>query len=155
MLHLPVGKVRLKFGKIANPPDMVAAAMVFAIFPSQGPAGDLFAHRNRFEHGAVAAGATAHVVDFAGPWIEKEFVESADQVGAVNVVSYLFALVSENFVRRSSSRALHQVRKETVQLSTRVIWSGEASPAEAGGFHSEVTAIFLDEDIGGKFGNSK
>ena len=42
-----------------------------------------------------------------------------------------------------------------MQLSTRVIWSGQASPAEAGRFHSEVTAIFLDEDIGGQFGNSK
>ena len=58
--------------------------------------------------------AAAHVVDFAGARIFEEFVESADEIRAVNVVANLFALVPEDFVRRAGGRALHEVCEETM-----------------------------------------
>src|SRR6185369_2863432 len=107
---------------------------------------------NGFEHRAVAETPSTDVIDLPAARFFEEFVKSLYQVGAVNVVSHLFFLVTKNGVRRACNRALHQVGEEAVKLGAGVSGARETTSTEAGCFHAEVTAVFLNEHIGGDFG---
>src|SRR5665213_2718881 len=64
--EFPVGIMRLEFPHIADPPDVVADAIVLDVSPFQFFAADAFAFVNRLEHGTIRVAAAAGVIDFAG-----------------------------------------------------------------------------------------
>src|SRR5471032_72206 len=89
--ELPVGIMRLEFPNVADPPDVVADAVVLNVSPFQFFAADAFALVNRLEHGAVRVAAAADVVDFAGARLLEKLPERLDKVVAVDVVADLLA----------------------------------------------------------------
>src|SRR5438477_6829624 len=60
----PLRIMRLKFPHIADPPDVIAAAVGLLVMPGEFAASDFFTKRHRFHAGAIATAATAHVVNF-------------------------------------------------------------------------------------------
>src|SRR5262249_54711708 len=79
--------------------------------------------------------------------IPVETVQGGDQIAAVNIVSDLLASISEDGVRLRSNRAFHQIRQETVQFRSRMGGPRQAAGPKAGGLHSEITSIFLYENV--------
>src|SRR5512132_2437747 len=73
----------------------------------------------------------------------------------MDVVAYLFSLISEHCIRRSGCRTLHQIGEETVQFCSRMIWSCKTTSPKAYSIHSEVSSIFLNKNVGGQLGCSE
>ncbi len=90
----------------------------------------------------------ADVVDGRGLRLLVEEQEGVDEVGAVQVVAHLLALVAEDRVGVAGHGALHQVGEEAVQLGAGVVGAGEAAGAEADRRHLEVAAVLLDQQVG-------
>ncbi len=116
---------------------MVADAVGFDILGVHPGAGDFHAEGDGFHHGAVAEAAAAHVVDFAGAGSDGEALESGDEVGGVDVVAHLLALVAEDVVGAARHSALHQVGQEAVQLGAAVAGSGKLTTTEDAGVHAK------------------
>ena len=134
---------------------MIAFARSLDVFRIQFFARNLLAHFNGFEHGAIAQAAAAHVVNLSAARSAIELVESLNQIGTMNVVAHLFALIAEHLVWMPSDDAFHQVGEESMQLRSGVIGSSEAPSTEAGSLHSKIFSVFLDEHICCEFGNSE
>ena len=134
---------------------MVADPRLLAHLPAQLAAGDPLADLDRLQHRAVGEAAAADVVDGGGAGRLAEGVEGGDQVGAVDVVADLLALVAEDGVRGAGDGALHQVGEEAVQLGAGVLGAGQAAAAEADGRHLEVAAVLLDQQVGGRLGDAE
>ena len=66
---------------------------------------------------------------------------------AVDIVADLFALIAEDGVGPASDYTFYQVAEKAVQFGGGMRGAGQAAAAEGGGFESEVTAVFLDQDI--------
>ena len=64
-LQFVPGIVRLEFSDVADPPDVVSLSVFTAVLPVHFPTGDLLAHGNSFQHGAVGKSAAADVIDHA------------------------------------------------------------------------------------------
>src|SRR5205814_8403245 len=148
---LPVWIMRLELSHVADPPDVVADAIGFIVGPVQFFAADFFAHLDSLEHGTVAVPAASDVIDFPGARRANEFDECFNQVETVDVVAHLFAFVTENAVRPTGHSADHQIGKKTMQFRSRVRRSGETTAAERYRRHSEIAAVFLDQDVSGDF----
>ena len=63
--QVPFGVVRFELGNVADPPDVIADAVIFRVTGIHFAAGDFFAQHNCFLHGTVAETAAAHVAGFA------------------------------------------------------------------------------------------
>ncbi len=74
--------------------------------------------------------------------------ECVHQVGGVDVVSDLLALVAKDRIRGSGDRTPDQVREKAVQLGARVGGAGEAASAEADRVHAEVASVLLHQNVG-------
>ena len=83
-------------------------------------AADFFAEIDRFEHRAIAVAAAANVINFARARRANKRGEGVHQIGAVNVVAHLFALVTEDAIRPPGDGADHQVGQKPVQLRAGV-----------------------------------
>ncbi len=142
----------MEFGDVADPPDVVAGTIGVGIGVVERRAGKFLANLDGFQHGAIAEAAATDVVDLAGARAAEKMIEGGDEIGAVDVVADLLAAVAENGVRRGGGGALYEVGEEAVQLRAAVIGAGEAAATEAGGFHAEVAAVLLHENVGGDFG---
>lgn len=97
---------------------MIASSILLCVGMVKLFPGDLFAYGDRFQHGAIAETSTADVVHLTASRCLEELVESANQVGAVDIVANLFALVAEDGVGSAGHGTLHQVSQETVQLGS-------------------------------------
>ena len=62
---------------------------------------------NRLQHTAMAEATAPNVVDFSTAWLLKKVIKSIDQVVTVDVIAHLFALVTENRVRRLGNGAFN------------------------------------------------
>ena len=91
--------------------------------------------------------AAADVVDLARARGANEFGKGFDQIEAVNVVSDLFSFVPENPVRSAAYGTDHQVREKTMQFGPGVRRAGETTATKRNGRHSEISPVFLDENI--------
>ena len=69
----------------------------------------------------------------------------------MDVVPNLLALVSVDVVGLALEIAFHEVGEKAVELDPAMVGPGEATAAEAAGFHSKVATIFLNHDVGGDF----
>ena len=116
----PIRIVLLEFPNVADPPDVIADTVCFFVLPFQFPAANLFAELDCFQHRTVALPAAPNIVNLAYPRSANEFLEGLDQIKTVNVVTHLFAFVSQHAIRTTSNGADHQVRKEPVKLGAGV-----------------------------------
>src|SRR5713101_54075 len=139
----------LKFADVTDPPDMISNPVLLVISVLELAPGYFFTPRDGLEHGAVAVFSTAHIVDFRAPRLEKELMESLYQVAAMNVVAHLFCLITKDLIRRACGCTPHEIGEESMQLRARVARAGQTSTAKAGGFHVEIAAIFLHENVRG------
>jgi len=73
----------------------------------------------------------------------------------VDVVPDLLALVTVHVVGLALEIAFHEVGEKAVELDPAMVGAGEATSAEAAGFHSKVAPIFLNHDVGGDFRSTK
>src|SRR5262249_46206855 len=89
------GIVGLEFADIADPPDMIASAVLRDVLPLHLPSRDFFTPGDRFQYGAMRIPAAADVVHLTRSWGVEKTVKRADQVGAVHVVTYLLAFIAE------------------------------------------------------------
>ena len=140
-----------EFGHVADPPDVVADAVVIGVTGVHFASGDFFAQHDCLLHGTVAETAAAHVVGFAAAGGLVEMPERVNQVCRMNVVAHLFAFVAENAVFLAGDGAFHQIGQEAVQFGGGMAGAGEAAAADQAGFHAEIFAVFLHHDIGGDF----
>ena len=134
---------------------MVADPRLLAHLPAQLAAGDPLADLDRLQHRAVAEAPAADVVDGGGARGPAEGVEGGDQVGAVDVVADLLAVVAEDGVRSAGDGALHQVGEEAVQLGAGVLGAGQAAAAEGDGRHVEVAPVLLHQQVGRRLGDAE
>src|SRR5204863_1029679 len=95
------------------------------------------------------------VIDFSGARRANEFHKCFDEIEAVDVVAHLFAFVPKNTVRPAAHGADHQIRKKTVQLSPSMRRSRKTTATERDGRHSEIAAVFLDENVRGDLRRAK
>src|SRR5258706_13689235 len=100
--------------KVADPPDVIAAAVFFDVPAAEFVASGVLAARDGFEHGTIAVAASANVVDLSGTRVLEKFVQSTNEVGAVDVVPDLFFLLAKNRVRSFCYGPFHQVRQKTM-----------------------------------------
>ena len=87
-----------ELGNIADPPLMVTYTMVLRVGPRDLVACNLLTSVNGLYHGAVGMATAACVVDLARSRILIKIPEHLYQIAAVDVISYLFALVAENSI---------------------------------------------------------
>src|SRR5688500_8862330 len=103
-----------EFGGIADIPDVIADAILLSIRPAELLASDLLAELNSLEPRAVAVATTADVIDLTGAWREIDLMERRYQVSAMNVVTYLLALIAVDRVWRPGDDALQEIGEEAV-----------------------------------------
>src|SRR6478672_49920 len=130
---------------------MIALAILFHIIPIKLVAANLLTQCNGFDHRAIAIAAASHVVNRAGFRVLEKFVESPDKIIAMNVVSNLFALVTENCVWHTRNRTFHQIGKKAMKLGAGMIGSCETPATKATGTHSEVATILLYQHVSSHF----
>ena len=147
----PAGVVGFEFGNVADPPDVVADAVVIGVAGVHFASGDFLAQHDCLLHGTVAETAAAHVVGFAAAGGLIEMPERVDQIFRMNIVPYLFALVAEDTVFLAGDGAFHQIGQETVQFGGGMAGAGQAAAADQAGLHAEIFAVFLHHDVGGDF----
>jgi hypothetical protein len=70
----------------------------------------------------------------------------------VNVVTDLFPLITVNLVLTALDVAADQITKKTMEFDGGMIWTRQASAAQAAGWHPETSTILLHQDIGREFG---
>src|SRR5438552_6097355 len=99
--------------------------------------------------------AAADVIDFSGTRRANEFRKCFDQIETVDVVAHLFAFVTKNTVRPAAHGADHKIGKKTVQFRPGVRGSGETTATERYRGHSEITSVFLNENVTSNLGRAK
>ena len=104
-----------------------------------------------FKNGAAVASASAEVIDLARAWFFKKCGDKASYIERVDVVPNLFSFVSVDVVGFALEIAFYEVGEEAVKLDPAMVGPGEATAAEAAGFHSEVATVFLNHNVGGDF----
>jgi len=144
---IPVRIVILEFPDIADPPDVVADAIVFLVGPAERFPADFLAEVDGFKHGTIRVPAAADVVDLGHTRLPEELPEGFDQVVAVDVIPDLLAAIAEDPIGFSGDRAFHQIGQKPVKLGARMGRAGQAASTKTGGLHAEVSTVFLDEHI--------
>src|SRR4029450_2353788 len=97
----PVAKVPLRvmlaeLADVADPPDVVADSVVLDIFPREFSSANFFAKLDRFEHRAVTIATSTDVINLSHARRPNERGEGFDQVVAVNVITHLPALLTDD-----------------------------------------------------------
>ena len=126
---------------------MVSATIGITVGPFQLPTSDLAAQVDRFENGTASLSAAPDVVDGSTKRVLVKMPECTDEVGAMDIIPNLFALVAKHCVRVLTDCTLRQVREEAVELGTGVPGTGETPTAKAGGLHPEISPIFLNQQV--------
>src|SRR4030095_10820674 len=95
-----------EFADITDPPDVVSDAVIFDIFPREFSSANFFAKLDRFEHRAVTVATSTDVINLSHARRPNERGERFYQVVAVNVITHLLALVTEDTIGPAANRAL-------------------------------------------------
>ena len=152
---VPGGIMIAHFPQIGQVANMIADAVFVEVLVDLGFAAELLRQRKSLPDRAGVGAASADVVDLADAGGGDEFPDEAGDIGRMNVVADLFALVTEDSVFAAFKITFHEVGKKAVEFDSAVVGAGEASSAEAARRHAEVAAVFLDHDIGGDFGGAE
>jgi len=132
---------------------VVPRAVGLDVAPVELPAGQPFAGRDGLQHGAVGKSAAAEIVDRARAGVAEKRPQRAHEIGGVDVVADLFALVAVHGIGLPGQGALHEIGQESVQRHAGMIGPGQAAAPETGGAQAEIAAVFLHEQIGRHLGN--
>ena len=145
----------LEFREIGDVADVVADAVLVDVAPVQFLAGELLSAVDGFDHGDAVLAAATHVVHLPGAGTSGELFDGANDVVAVNVVTDLLALVTEDRVVPACKCLLDQIGEETVKFDAGMGRPGEAATAEYTDVHFEVATIFLGDEVSRSFGSAK
>ena len=145
----------LQFSQVAYVADVVPDAILLDVSPAHGLAGEVLDQTDAFQHRSAVLPAPAKVVDFARPRVFQEFFKRPDDVVAVDLIADLFPFIPIYRVHLAVEANLDQVRKEAMELHAGVGRAGQTSPAKDPDSHSEIAAVFLSQDVCGRFGCSE
>src|SRR5438105_5998938 len=145
----------LELRRVADPPDMIADAVLIAVRPAKLLSSDVFAQVNRFKHRATIPPASADVEHFGNGGSPVKLQQRADEIVTMNVVAHLLCLVSAHDVWNAFHTTFHQIREEAMQWYAGMRRSGQTSASKTGGRHAEVSAVFLNEKIRRCFRHAK
>src|SRR6266404_341770 len=151
----PGGVVLLELPCVADPPDVVSTPVGLAVRPGQWPASNLLAQLYRLQDRAVRLPASTDVVHGTDAGSLVEMPKCADEIGAMDIVANLLALVPEYRIRLTRDRTFREIREEPVKLGSRVSRTREAPSTEADRLHPEVAPVFLDEQVRRRLRHSK
>src|SRR5213078_1685990 len=151
----PAGVMGLQFSQVAYVADVVPDAILLDVSPAHGLAGEVLDQTDAFQHRSAVLPAPAKVVDFARPRVFQEFFKRPDDVVAVDLIADLFPFIPIYRVHLAVEANLDQVRKEAMELHAGVGRAGQTSPAKDPDSHSEIAAVFLSQDVCGRFGCSE
>src|ERR1700730_2235246 len=145
----------LETADVAYVPDVIPLPVLFNVFPVQSFAADFLTEIDRFKHRAVAEPTSSHVIYFPASRPLKKTIEGLNQVCAVDIVSHLLGLIAEHLVPGACDSASHQVSQETMKLRPRMVGPRQTPTTKASGAHSEIAAVFLNQQICGSLRGSK
>ena len=111
-------------------------------------AADLRHHLDALDEAGCVRLAAAEVVDLARARVLGERPEGLDDVGDVDLVADLLALVAEDGVLALPQGDVHEVAHEAVQLDAGVVRAGEAAATEDARPQAEVAPVLLSEHVG-------
>src|SRR5438132_6087371 len=99
--------------------------------------------------------AAPNIINFRAARVLDELMHESHNIIRVNIVSHLFAAVSENPVFFSFEIASDEVTKKPVEFDPGMIRTGQTAASEATRWYLKIAAVLLDHDIGGNFRRSK
>lgn len=88
----PLGKIRLEFMDVTDPPNVVANAVVFNVTPVELPSADFLADLDRFQHGTIGMPAASDIVDLPEVRGLKELPKRFDKIVTMNIVAHCLPL---------------------------------------------------------------
>src|SRR5579863_4627659 len=94
--------------------------------------------------------AATDIVDSSAPRRLDKMPERIYQIIGMNIVANLLTLVPKHRIVFACDSASHQIRKKPVQHCAGMLRPGQAPAAEANRWYPEISAIFLDHNIGSK-----
>ena len=153
--QIPGRIVGAHFGEIGNVADVVPFPVFIDVGGEHFLSRQFFDSGKGFQDGAAIGTASAQVINLARAWFFKKCGDKAGHIVRVDVVPDLLALVSVHVVGLALEIAFHEVGEKAVELDPAMVGPGEATSAEAAGFHSEVATILLNHDVGGHFRSTK
>ena len=98
VLKFPAGVMGLKLPHVADPPDVVADPVFIYIFGVKFSTAYSFAQRNCLEYRNIGKPTPSDIIDLTSAWIFKEMVKRVHQIMGMNIITYLFALVTINTI---------------------------------------------------------
>src|SRR5438046_3578985 len=98
---------------------MIAHTVLVAVDDLRLFTGDRFNLFDCFQYRNVRVPRTAEVVNLAWPRVPVKIVECVNDVGRMDIVAHLFALIAQNRVRNSSHDGRDQVSENPCN------WAGE------------------------------
>lgn len=116
MQLLPNRIVIAKLLGVADPSNVVPSAIALYILPFELVARNALAQIDCLKHGSVAHPAAADIVHFLGPRSSKVGIKTVDEVGGMDVIADLLALVAINLIRSVGRYAAHEISEEAMQL---------------------------------------
>src|SRR5215472_610220 len=134
---------------------MIARSGLVGVRPVHRPSGEPFANRDRFQHRAIGVAAAADIINCTTARTLDKVPESIDQVPGMDVVTDLLASIAEYRIGLPGDSAFREVGEKSVQHCAGVAGAGQAPAAKARGFQSEISTIFLNQDIGGELRGAK
>src|SRR5438105_9759917 len=147
-LDLPTRIVGAETAEVADVADVVAAPWLVHVFRLERPSEQLLEPPRSLEDRNAVRAAAAEVVDGRDARLLVEGQHRGADVIRVDVVADLLALVAEDSVRPALADRPGEIGEEPVELGARVVWTGQAAAAEAGGRQAEVAAVLLHEQVG-------
>ena len=142
----------LKTANVTDPPHVVTGSVDAIIRPMHLSVGQRLALIDGFEYRAIAVAAATDIVYLAGSGRLEKMPERAHQVEGMDIVADLLPGISENDIRRIGKSASGEIRKEAMQLSSRMAGTCNTTTTKADGLHAEISPVFLNKQIGSDFG---
>ena len=139
------------FGEIGNVADMIPFPVFVDVGGEHFLAREFFDSSKGFQNGATVGAATAEIIDLRRARFFKKCGDKTGNIQRVDIVTDLLALVSVHVVGLALEIAFYEVGEKAVEFDSAMVGPGEATSAEAAGFHSEVATILLNHDVGGDF----
>lgn len=137
--------------EVADIANVVAVAILIDVFVVHLLPSQLLDIVKGFQDGARILPPATQVVHLAVAWVLVDRFDGLCDVVAVNVVTDLLALVSEDAIGLAEELDLDQIGQEPVKLDAGMMRTGQTTGAEAVCLHPEIPPILLRHYIGGDF----
>lgn len=100
-----------------------------------------------FQNRAGIFFATTKIIYFRNPGRIYKRLNKTGNVNRMNIISYLFSLISINNIFFFFQIAFNQITKKTMQLYARVARTGETAASKNGSWHIKISSIYLNTNI--------